>query len=116
MLRHIQERHPRNAVAADDLNKFRETVTITITEEEETKMGIPEKQGRSVIAYDSYDARRMNHLPTVQNIQEDSPRRPRQAPFSHVPPQPFHLPIPQHLQSYNSTATSISASSTDPFR
>jgi len=111
MLRHIQERHPRNAVAADDLNKFRETVTIT--EEEETKKGIPGKQGRSVIAYDSYDARRMNHLPTVHNIQEDSPRRPRQAPFS--PPQPFHLPIPQHLQSYNSTTTSISASSNGPF-
>lgn len=105
---HVKERHPRNAVVADELHKFRET--ITISEEEETKMGIPaDKQGQSVRAYESH---RMNDLSTVRNIQEDSPRRPRQTPFSSVPPQPFHLPIPPLFHSqYNSSFNDP----TDPF-
>jgi len=102
MHRHLQERHPRNAVAADELKKFSEAVVIS--EEEETKMGIPaEKQGRSM-AYDSYDARRMNCLPTIHNVQEDSPRRlSRQVPFSSssTPPPPFHLPTSYNNSSRN---------------
>jgi len=94
MHRHLQERHPSwetNIAPSRNLHEFRNR--ITITNEEEAKLGIPEEyQGRSVVAEAAYDARRSQHLPSTRNVHGDSPRRPRHAHFRDTTPLPFSLP------------------------
>ena len=56
---------------------------ITIINEEETKMGIPQNyQGRSAIAQEVYDVCHLNELPTIRDTHSDSPRKPRRTPPS----------------------------------
>ena len=77
----LQELHPsweKSAVPGSVLMEFRNA--ITITNEEETKMRIPENyQGYSgSIAQEVYDVRRLNQLPTIHDsTHSDSPQKPR---------------------------------------
>ena len=93
MRRHLQERHPSwetNIAPGRNLHEF--CTKITITNEEEARLGIPEEyQGRSVVAQAAYDACRSQHLPSTRDIHGDSPRRPRHARFRDTSPLPFSL-------------------------
>ena len=74
---------------------------ITITSEEETRLGIPdERQGLHVF---SADVRHANpsYLPSIRNDRTDSPRRPRRETVyparSHpLSIQPIQLPTPSN--------------------
>ena len=81
------------AVPGSVLMEFRNA--ITITNEEETKMGIPENyQGRSAIAQEVYDVRRLHQLPTIRDTHGDSPGlKPRR-----TPPSSYLFPIRFSLQ------------------
>jgi hypothetical protein len=98
MQRHLQERHPsweHNVTQGKDLNDFRDR--ILITNEEETKLGIPEDhQGRSTVAEDAYHARHMHNLPTTHDGRGDSPRRPRHTYSTNR--SPLHFLLPPHHQ------------------
>jgi hypothetical protein len=54
--------------------------SISISSDEETKLGIQEDlHGHSIVASEVYDSRRMGALPTVRDAHGDSPRRIRQS-------------------------------------
>jgi hypothetical protein len=78
---------------------------ITITNEEENQLKIPEeKQGWSAAVYaDAHDLRRLNQLPSICNTSTDSPQRPRQsqASSSHLitPISLPMLPKPNYVSS-----------------
>jgi len=68
---HLQERHA-SWERRGDYNK------ITILPEEEERLAIPENHvGNSAIAQLTHDVRHMNCLPTVHDLHDDSPQRPR---------------------------------------
>ena len=47
---------------------------ITITNEEEARLGIPEEyQGRSVVAQAAYNTHCSQHLPSIPNVHSNSP-------------------------------------------
>jgi hypothetical protein len=80
------ERHPswEITIAANEFKAFRDS--ISISGEEETKLGIPEElQGQSTVASEAYDARRMISLPTVRDLHGDSPQRTRNSVVSQRP-------------------------------
>jgi len=90
---HLHEQHPswEQTLSLKDLEEFRSK--ISISSEEETKLGIPEDlHGRyaTVVTTAAYDARRMA---ITLDRHGDSPRRARQST-----PQPtYSLPIPFNL-------------------
>jgi len=80
---------------------------ISITNEEETKLGIPEEsQGHSVVALEAYDARRSHSVLPIHDSHGDSPRRPRRTtPVQHPypPPPSLHIALPVLGASPSST-------------
>jgi len=71
---------------------------ITITNEEETKMGVPQNyQGCSAIAQEVYDVRRLKQLPTIHDTHGDPPHKPRRTPpSSYLSPILFSIQVQQH--------------------
>ncbi|TFK32012.1 hypothetical protein BDQ12DRAFT_64206 [Crucibulum laeve] len=88
---HLQERHPSwesNVAPGNNLSKFGER--ITITNEEEERLHIPESyQGESVVAQDVYNAGRVQHLPSIHDSRDDSPPRLHHSHFENISPAPF---------------------------
>jgi hypothetical protein len=69
---HLSERHRGWQQYLKDDNDFLNKIAIT----NEEALGIPEnKRGVLATASDSYDACYMNHLPSIQDHRDDSPRR-----------------------------------------
>ena len=88
--------------------------TITISDEEETKLGIPETlRGHSVIAGEVYDNSRLGTPPAIRDLHGDSPRWIRHTPMvspSRQPPPPFTLqyyrpPIPFTTPFHNTPSS-----------
>jgi hypothetical protein len=81
--RHLMERHPswETTVIASEFKTFRDAISISV--EEESKLGIPEElHGQSAAASEAYDARRMSSLPTIRDLHGDSPQRTRNSTVS----------------------------------
>jgi hypothetical protein len=97
--RHLQERHGSWEQRSDH-TKFREKITISPAEEE--RLGIPDDLvGRSVMRHLTYDAARMDRLPTIQDLHGESPRRARHTQsIYNVAPVPFGLPAYLPYNSY----------------
>ena len=77
MRHHLQEQHPSWESNTDSLEVQDFSGKISITNEEETKLGIPEKShGRCVVAINAYNMRRSHSLPHIHNSHGESPRRP----------------------------------------
>jgi hypothetical protein len=89
MRRHLQERHPswETNISSTELKIFSDS--ISISNDEEIRLGIPESfHGRSIIANEVYDNRRLNALPTIHDTHGDSPQRTRQRipDYTTIPP------------------------------
>ena len=113
MSRHLQERHRSWEATStpSEVDSIRNT--ITISDEEETKLGIPETlRGRfiQVIASEVYDNSRMGTPPAIRDLHGDSPRRFRHAPIvsTYQPPPPFILPHYKPPITFTSSTTPLS--------
>lgn len=98
-LQHLTERHRGWREYLRDDTDF--VTKITIGNNEEEALGIPDdKRGTLVTAYDSYDsyeARCMNRLPSIQDHHNDSPHQTRTLlsgpdPLIPLPLLSFHVP------------------------
>ena len=105
MLKHLQARHvdwEKHVVDRLDLQAFRKQ--ITISDEEGTRLGIPEDRHgfRAATLNASTDVRHGNplHLPSIRDGRSDSPRRSRQETIYQVLSYSFPLQTIQllHLQ------------------
>ena len=77
MHQHLSERHRGWQQYLKDNNDFLNK--ISITNEEEKALGIPENKRGVLCSYcvrsDSYDAHYMNRVPSIQDHRDDSPHR-----------------------------------------
>ena len=96
MHQHLQAQHPaweNNVLDGRELQEFQEK--ITISQEEETRLGIPDdRRGLRIVNADVRHANPL-FLPSIRNERGDSPRRPRQETFpshSQLPVPPIQLP------------------------
>jgi hypothetical protein len=102
---HLQERHGSWEQRSDH-TKFREKITISPVEEE--RLGIPDDLvGCSVTRHLNYDAARMDCLPTIHDLHDESPRQARTQLIYNPAPVPFALPAYVHYRSYVQPQTDV---------
>ena len=103
MQHHLQEWHPSWESNTDSLEVQDFSGKISITNKEETKLGIPEEShGHCVVAINAYDTWQSHSLPHIHNSHGESPHRshytmPVQHP--HLPPLPISLLVLKQFQS-----------------